>query len=57
MRIDQVNEEHLQALNLHESVSVEGYEILRVPGGWIYYCYLDEATTAIFVPEPPGWKE
>jgi hypothetical protein len=46
----------LYKMNLHEKIFVESYEVLRVPGGWIYTtkekksAHVSEALTSVFVP-------
>lgn len=38
--------EQLKNLKLHTSMSLNGYKITRVPGGWIY----DRTSGSVFVP-------
>jgi hypothetical protein len=40
------NTQKIHELELHDKWWIEGYEVLRVPGGWIY----DRKNAAVFVP-------
>jgi len=37
-------------LKLHDSLTVNFYRVLRVPGGWIYTYIKEEYPTSTFVP-------
>lgn len=59
-----MSQKSIYLLALHESVSIGGgFRITRVPGGWLYNYYWDEAknievdSSLIFVPYSKEFEE
>jgi len=46
-----MTQEEMIAMKLGEMT--EDKSIMRVPGGWIFYCTFNLHVAAVFVPEPP----
>jgi hypothetical protein len=53
--------EGLMGMKLHDSYSIPGITITKVPGGWVYTFGAEnqltkslELISSVFVPEPPG---
>ena len=43
-------------LELHDTLTVNFYRVLRVPGGWIYTYIKEEYPTSTFVPFDNGFQ-
>lgn len=42
--------EELYNMKLHDTIDTGVYDILRVPGGWLYTLFGDKTTTTTFIP-------